>query len=72
MQSVHIDDPYNGYRLCSRLEIEWRARDIHPWDSGVALERRAAMFVEQSLSDAIFQQYGSNTRSPLRPATRRG
>ena len=38
--------------LCSRLEIEWRARDIHPWDLGVALERRAAMFVEQCLSDA--------------------
>jgi hypothetical protein len=34
------------------LEIEWRARDIHPWDrSLLAPARRAAAFVEQSLAD---------------------
>jgi len=37
--------------LCSRLEIEWRARDVHPWDRSQTPERYAATFVEQCLSD---------------------
>ena len=44
----------DGLRLSkfsSRLEICWRARDIHPWDRNRPLERRAALFVEQSLAD---------------------
>src|SRR5262249_35483417 len=38
-------------KLSSRLEICWRARDIHPWDRDRPLERRAALFVEQSRAD---------------------
>ena len=38
-------------RICNRLEIESRARDIHPWDRDLPLERRARVFVEQSLAD---------------------
>jgi hypothetical protein len=34
-----------------RLEIRWRARDIHPWDRHLALDRRHARFVEQALID---------------------
>jgi hypothetical protein len=36
---------------CSRLEIEWVARDIHPWDRDLPPEEKATLFVEQCLSD---------------------
>jgi hypothetical protein len=35
----------------NRLEIEWCARDIHPWDRHDPPERRAMLFVRQSLND---------------------
>jgi hypothetical protein len=36
----------------THLELEWRARDIHPWDrSLLSPAERAAAFVEQSLAD---------------------
>jgi hypothetical protein len=44
----------DGLRLnqvSNRLEIQWRARDIHPWDRDLPRERRAPIFVEQSLAD---------------------
>jgi len=34
-----------------RLEIEWRARDIHPWDRGCDAAERELLFSEQSLAD---------------------
>ena len=34
-----------------RLEIHWRARDIHPWDRQCALREREALFAEQALTD---------------------
>ena len=37
--------------LCNRLEIQWRARDIHPWDRDRAGPDRGAALPEQSLSD---------------------
>jgi hypothetical protein len=36
----------------NRLEIAWRARDIHPWDRDLASERAAQLFAEQCLADA--------------------
>jgi hypothetical protein len=42
-------DPIN---LTTQLQIEWRARDVHPWDRGrLSPAQRAAAFVEQSLAD---------------------
>jgi hypothetical protein len=38
-------------KVCSRLVIQWRARDIHPWDHSFPLERRASALVEQTLAD---------------------
>jgi hypothetical protein len=38
-------------RICNRLEIQWRARDIHPWDRSLPLESSAAALVEQTLAD---------------------
>jgi hypothetical protein len=38
--------------LTTQLQIEWRARDIHPWDRGLLPPgQRAQAFVEQSLAD---------------------
>jgi hypothetical protein len=33
------------------LEIEWRARDVHPWDSGCGSAKRELLFTEQSFAD---------------------
>jgi hypothetical protein len=45
-------DGLHPTNLRTHLEIEWRARDIHPWDrSLLAPAQRAAAFVEQSLAD---------------------
>jgi hypothetical protein len=38
-------------RASNSLEIEWHARDIHPWDGDLSHERKARLFVEQSLAD---------------------
>ena len=35
----------------NRLELEWHARDIHPWDQGLAPEQAAQRFAEQCLED---------------------
>ena len=38
--------------VTTRLEMEWRARDIHPWDRRIlSPAERAAAFVQQSLAD---------------------
>ena len=37
-------------RVSNHLEIEWRARKIHPWDRG-SLWESGSLFVEQSLAD---------------------
>ena len=38
-------------RVRNRLEIRWRSRDIHPWDSDVPPERRAQLYHEQLVAD---------------------
>ena len=38
-------------RMSNRLEVEWQARGIHPWDQGLPPEREAQKFVEQCLED---------------------
>ena len=53
----------DGLRLvgmCNRLEIQWRARDVHPWDRDLPPEVRASMFLEQCMADteaAIFRLF---------------
>jgi hypothetical protein len=45
-------DGLNPASARTRLEIEWRARDIHPWDSGrTPPAQRAAVFLQQALHD---------------------
>ena len=31
-------------KLSAQLQIEWRSRDVHPWDRSVASDRRARLF----------------------------
>src|SRR5260370_30896714 len=38
-------------KVCNRMEIHWRARDIHPWDRNLPVERNAAALVAQTLAD---------------------
>ena len=38
-------------KLTNRLEIEWCARDIHPWDRHDPPDERAWLFVRQCLAD---------------------
>ena len=37
--------------LSARLRVEWRSREVHPWDRDLPWERRAARFREQTLHD---------------------
>ena len=39
-------------RACNRLEVQWRARRVHPWDRDLSPAERARTLEEQSLSDA--------------------
>ena len=35
----------------NHLEIQWRARDVHPWDQDLPLQKRAVALFEQTLTD---------------------
>jgi hypothetical protein len=37
--------------LYNRLDIQWRARDIHPWDRDVPEDEKTSIFVAQSMAD---------------------
>jgi len=37
--------------VCSRLDICWYARDVHPWDSALPPEKRAQAFNQQAMED---------------------
>jgi hypothetical protein len=46
--------------VSNRLEIQWWARNIHPWDRDLPAETAASLFVEQTLADteaAIFRLF---------------
>jgi len=38
--------------LCNRLEIQWRARDVHPWDRELSGKERESAFLRQLMQDA--------------------
>jgi hypothetical protein len=38
-------------RFQNRLQIEWRARQVHPWDQGLTGSREAKLFAQQCLED---------------------
>ena len=41
----------NTNHVCCRLEIRWRARNVHPWDRQCTRDEREALFAEQALAD---------------------
>lgn len=36
---------------CSRLQICWHARNLHPWDSGLSPEHKESAFIQQAMED---------------------
>ena len=38
-------------RFQNRLQIEWRARQVHPWDWGLGGSREAELFAKQCFED---------------------
>jgi hypothetical protein len=45
------DDVLILNELSARLRLEWRTRDLHPWDRDLPESRRAERFRDQTLSD---------------------
>jgi hypothetical protein len=37
--------------VSAHLRVEWRSRDVHPWDRDVPPERRSALYLEQLVCD---------------------
>jgi hypothetical protein len=37
----------------TEVEIEWLARELHPWDRDVSAQRQAKMFVERAVMDTV-------------------
>lgn len=44
-------DGLRATKICNRLEIDWHARRIHPWDSDDPQDVKRESFVRQSLAD---------------------
>jgi len=45
-------DSLTPIRVTTHFDIEWHARDVHPWDRGLlSPAQRAETFVQQSLTD---------------------
>ena len=40
-------------RCAVHLDLEWRARQIHPWDRDLSPERQARVFANQLLEDTV-------------------
>lgn len=38
-------------KVSGQLQLEWRARDVHPWDRDLPPGRQAELFLEQALQD---------------------
>ena len=38
-------------KVSGQLHLEWRARDVHPWDRDLPPGRQAELFLEQALQD---------------------
>jgi hypothetical protein len=38
-------------RVRNHIEIQWRSREIHPWDADLPVEYRARLFHEQLMAD---------------------
>src|SRR5262249_20479259 len=48
-----VDDRLVVKRISTRLEVEWCARDVHPWDRDLPVDRREELFLEQCHRDTV-------------------
>jgi hypothetical protein len=48
-----VDDRLTVNRISTELRVEWRARDVHPWDRDLPLDRRDDLFLEQCRHDTL-------------------
>lgn len=58
-------DGLEVHRLTSQLEVEWWARELHPWDRFASPEKAAFKFVQQTLADTEAAIAGLFEASPL-------
>jgi len=47
------DDRLILKRISTQLQVEWCARDVHPWDRDLPVERRDELFLEQCREDTV-------------------
>jgi hypothetical protein len=48
-----IDDRLIVKRVSTQLQVEWSARDVHPWDRDLPASRRDELFLEQCRRDTL-------------------
>jgi hypothetical protein len=48
-----VDDRLIVKRISTHLQVEWCARDVHPWDRDLPVERRDELFLEQCRHDTV-------------------
>jgi len=48
-----LDDRLALTKLSNYLEVEWCARDVHPWNQDLPAERKGELFVAQALKDTL-------------------
>ena len=51
-------------KVSTRLEIEWYARDTHPWDADLPSDERARRFTDDSLAGTVAAIRGAFERFP--------
>ena len=51
-------------KVSTSLDIEWYARDVHPWDADLPSERRAKLFAEESLTNTVVAIHRAFERFP--------
>jgi hypothetical protein len=47
------DDRLILKRMSTQLHVEWCARDVHPWDRDLSVDRRDELFLDQCRQDTI-------------------
>ena len=48
-----VEDRLVVRRISTRLDVEWCARDVHPWDHDLPADRREELFLEQCHHDTV-------------------
>src|SRR5262249_43539864 len=49
-RAAEVPDRVPLSNVSTRMEIEWYAREVHPWDRDLPAERKARLFADESLT----------------------